>query len=103
MIIINAWKFSDSKDVPIQFIKELSNILLKIKQTNLNEKNNNNFTQKMLKVLAPTSMSFNINIVRLNVGIQKEVINYVAKEIIAGRVKEGQKIKIDSDGNKIMI
>ena len=35
--------------------------------------------------------------------IQKEVINYVAKEIIAGRVKEGQKITIDSDGSKIVI
>ena len=35
--------------------------------------------------------------------IQKEVINYVAKEIIAGKVKEGQKISVDSDGSKIII
>jgi ATP-dependent Clp protease ATP-binding subunit ClpB len=35
--------------------------------------------------------------------IQKEVINHVAKEIIAGRIKEGQQIKIDSDGNSIII
>lgn len=35
--------------------------------------------------------------------IQKEVINFVAREIIAGKVKEGQRIEIDSDGNKINI
>ena len=34
--------------------------------------------------------------------MQKEVVNFVAKEIIAGRIKEGQEITIDSDGKKII-
>jgi ATP-dependent Clp protease ATP-binding subunit ClpB len=35
--------------------------------------------------------------------IQKEITNYIAKEIIAGSVVEGQKIKIDIANGKLSI
>ena len=35
--------------------------------------------------------------------IQKEITNFIAKEIIAGNIGEGQKIKIDAQDNKLVI
>lgn len=61
-IIIDAWKFSNSKDVPYEFIAELTRKILKSHSNIVNDTISNWVVSKMLKKIAPSSVNWQINL-----------------------------------------
>lgn len=61
MVIIDAWKFSNSKDVPLEFAAELTKLLLKSSGKNLSTEKLEKVVANMLRKVAPASLSWQIS------------------------------------------
>lgn len=61
IIIIDAWKFSNSKDVPVEFAIELSNKIINMHISNESEKIKAIIKQRILDWIIPDSLTWKLN------------------------------------------
>lgn len=68
MIIIDAWKFSNSRDVPLEFTEELTKKLIMAHVKSADEKTSNGIVKKMVKWIVPASVSWQVGMGVFSVG-----------------------------------
>lgn len=92
-MIIDAWKFSNSKDVPVEFMQELTKTLIKMKYKNqLTDKIKKVLNSELLKKLIPNRMS-------LSLGCKG--IAHVGTEWEIKDLNKDEKIKLQKELKKI--
>lgn len=62
IIIIDAWKFSNSKDVPVEFAIELSNKIIDMQISNESEATKKVIKQRILDWIIPDSLTWKLNL-----------------------------------------
>jgi len=85
-------------------LKDIVEIQLKLVQKRLKQKNIIlEFTQTLKDFLAKEGYDINYGARPLKRVIQNQILDELALEIIEGKIKEGQKVKIDVKRDKVII